>query len=110
VSELLSTLYYRSITSDVEYILNMNILQWWSICYYQCCYEEERMPEVPDSTFDHVYRMVEAWEKLHPDKINRYSPTQLVGYGECLDDDIKDIVRKHYIGVQEGLKRRPNRC
>ena len=79
------------------------VLQWWSICYYQCCYEDESMPEVPDSVNDHVYRMVEAYEKANPSKINRYSTTQMVGYGEMLDDTIKANVRANYIRVQDKL-------
>ena len=61
------------------------------------------MPEVPDSVNDHLYRMVEAWEKANPDKINQYSTTQMVGYGEMLDDAIKAEVRAKYIAVQNGL-------
>ena len=102
----LTMLYPREITNNREYMLCVYILQWWSICYYQGCYAEENMPEVEDRVNDYVYRMVEDWEKANPHKINQWSTTQHVGFGETIDDERKAIIRATYINVQDGLKKK----
>lgn len=100
---MLTTLYPKTIATHKDYSNAVTILQWWSICYYQFCYDSEDMPQVPDAVNDHLYRMVEAYEKANPDKINQDSTTQHVGYGEILDDAIKAIIRAKYIQVQDKL-------
>jgi hypothetical protein len=50
--------------------------------------------------------MVEDWEKANPHKINQWSTTQHVGYGEMIDDERKAIIRATYINVQNGLKKK----
>jgi NAD-dependent DNA ligase len=101
----MTMLYLRTIQTYNDYVDCVIILQWWSICYYQCCYDTVGMPEVPDSVNDYLYRMVEAWEEANPDKINQYSPTQQVGFGEMIDDAKKADIKQAYISIQEGLKR-----
>ena len=102
----MTILYPRTIQTHSDYVDCVIVLQWWSICYYQCCYDTEGMVEVPDSVNDYLFRMVEAWEKANPDKINPNSTTQVVGYGEMLDDAIKANVRANYIRVQDELSKR----
>ena len=102
----MTMLYPRTIQTHSDYVDAVIVLQWWSICYYQCCYDTEGMVEVPDSVNDYLFRMVEAWEKANPDKINPNSTTQMVGYGEMLDDAIKANVRANYIRVQDDLSKR----
>ena len=102
----MTILYPRTIQTHSDYVDAVIVLQWWSICYYQCCYDTEGMVEVPDSVNDYLFRMVEAWEKANPDKINPNSTTQVVGYGEMLDDAIKANVRANYIRVQDDLSKR----
>jgi hypothetical protein len=101
----MTMLFPRTIQTHRDYILSIGILHWWSICYYQCCYEEEGMPEVPDGINDILYDMVEKWEKANPSKIHPWSTTQVVGYGGIIDDERKSYVRKNYLLIQEGLKR-----
>ena len=102
----MTMLYPRTIQTHSDYVDCVIVLQWWSICYYQCCYDTEGMVEVPDSVNDYLFRMVEAWEKANPDKINPNSTTQVVGFGEMLDDAIKANVRANYIRVQDDLSKR----
>ena len=102
----MTTLYPRTIQTHSDYVDCVNILQWWSICYYQCCYATEGMVEVPDSVNDYLFRMVEAWEEANPDKINPNSTTQVVGFGEMINDAIKANVRANYIRVQDDLSKR----
>ena len=102
----MTILYPRTIQTHSDYVDAVIVLQWWSICYYQCCYDTEGMVEVPDSVNDYVYRIVEDYEKANPTKINQYSTTQMVGYGEMLDDAIKANVRANYIRVQDDLSKR----
>ena len=104
--EKLTILFPRTIETHRDYILSVTILQWWSICYYQCCYESENMPEVDDGVNDVLYRMVEVWEQANPHKINQWSTTQHVGFGETIDDERKAIIRASYIQIQDGLKKR----
>ena len=101
----MTILYPRTIQTHSDYVDAVIVLQWWSICYYQCCYDTEGMVEVLDSVNDYLFRMVEAWEKANPDKINPNSTTQVVGFGEMINETKKADIKQAYISIQEGLKR-----
>jgi NAD-dependent DNA ligase len=103
--EELTILFPRTIETHQDYILAVTILQWWSICYYQCCYEAENMPEVPDDINDVLYDKVETWEKSNPDKINPWSTTQHGDYVALVDDERKAHIRHLYVQIQKGLLR-----
>lgn len=99
----MTMLYPRTIQTHSDYVDAVIVLQWWSICYYQCCYDTESMLEVPDSVNDYLFRMVEAWEKANPDKINPNSTTQQVGFGEMINDELKYTIKRWYIEIQRKL-------
>jgi DNA ligase (NAD+) len=57
-----------------EYKKAVEKLKKWAYYYYVL-----DNPLVTDEEYDKLYREVERWEKEHPDKIDKTSPTQRVG-------------------------------
>ncbi|NPA73215.1 MAG: NAD-dependent DNA ligase LigA, partial [Epsilonproteobacteria bacterium] len=63
-----------------EYKKSIELLNKWAKAYYT-----EDNPLVTDEEYDKLYKEVEAFEREHPDLIDKNSPTQRVG-GEVLDE------------------------
>ncbi len=66
--------------TDKEYKKSIEILNKWAEAYYT-----KDNPLVSDEEYDKLYKEVEAFEKNHPELIDKISPTQRVG-GEILDE------------------------
>ncbi|MRI83545.1 MAG: DNA ligase (NAD(+)) LigA [Nitratiruptor sp.] len=62
------------IRSEQEYKEAVERLKRWAHAYYVL---DE--PEVPDATYDQLYREVLEWERAHPELVDPTSPTQRVG-------------------------------
>ncbi|MEO1958729.1 MAG: NAD-dependent DNA ligase LigA [Nautiliaceae bacterium] len=62
------------IKSYQEYKKAVDTLKKWAYYYYVL-----DNPLVTDEEYDRLYREVKRWEKEHPDKIDKTSPTQRVG-------------------------------
>ena len=62
------------IRNEEEYREAVEQLKRWADAYYI-----EDNPLVTDEEYDRLYREVEAWEKIHPERVDPASPTQRVG-------------------------------
>jgi len=66
--------------TEKEYKKSIELLNKWAKAYYT-----EDNPLVTDEEYDKLYKEVEAFEREHPELIDKNSPTQRVG-GEVLDE------------------------
>lgn len=56
--------------------------------HHNYLYFTKAQPEITDTEFDQLYFKIEKYEKEHPDKINKNSPTQVIG-SEQIDESKK---------------------
>lgn len=63
------------IKTKTEYTKSVRTLRKWSKYYYML-----DNPIASDYEYDILYKAVEEYEENNPDKVNRNSPTQYVGY------------------------------